>query len=1169
MTTAPNNPYTGPRPFERGDTLFGRDKECNALRALLIAERILVLHSPSGAGKTSLIQAGLTPVLSQARFDVWPAIRVNLPLPMELDESRVNRYAFSVMLSLEEELPASRQHPPAQLAQLSLTEYLESRPRRKNAPRSSVLLFDQFEEILTVDPLAVEAKREFFRQLGAALENEQFWVLFSLREEYLAALEPYTPLLPTHLANTYRLDLLQREAAALAIAEPARRHERAFSDDALNRLLDDLATQSLQQPDGSFQRVVGHYIEPVQLQVVCYRLWQQLSEETDAIGLEHLQQAGNVNEALADYYRTQVLSITAETQSTQRKREQLGDLRVSSVSTERSIREWFDEKLISPQGIRTQVLKEKDVSGGLPNALIDHFVDSHLLRSEKRGGATWFELAHDRLIEPVKQNNAAWFEANLHPMQRQAVVWEKQGRSDDWLLQGNNFKQAKAWAHHNETILRQVEKDFLARSAEKIRLKILRWIVFACFVGMLIAGISIWGIQQHQQAKEIAMLSFESQMENAPLLLKADKYAYTTAMLNKLPLPETEIPLQRRHVVKLLRWYAGLIGQSPEQPAFYESQNVLYTLTASPDGRLLASGGEQGKLILLDAKTGKLIRELSGHTETVYATVIDPESKTLISGDKQGNIIFWSLPEGKEIHRLETGGQIFALALSPDGKILASGGGFKHSTDFTQAGQITLWEMRTFQEQKKLVGHTANLADSGGLTFSPDGRWLASGSADRSLRLWHVGSGKEVRRFSGHTDIIRCVLFHPDGKRLASSSNDRTIRLWNMETGEVESILQGHSGILFGFAFTENGRRLVSTSMDTTLRVWDTQTGALLRVLEGHERDPNNVIAQQGFLLSVGSDGRILRWRDELPFKIQKFDCVRAFCPTAVAIKADLSELAVGFGNGKLQIYILPDFTLRWENYTHRKEIIRLAFSADRRWLTSGDRSGKIFLWDNQGVQATAWDTGKFVNSVAFSPDSRKLVVADSGGKVTLADIGRTDKLEFQAHPEGALSASFHPNGRYLVSTSRSSPQVRFWDTNPTPPTLLPTSPPALQDEVMWATFSPDGQKLAAVGRTMQVFIYSWPDGRLEHTLSGHQGKIMRTAFSPDSRQLVTVSGDATLRFWDVSYTRELFAIQLPTYPANPHPSSVWDFALACTPAYKKCRMAVPLSNARLVLYEF
>ena len=427
ITNTRANPYVGPRSFQTGETLYGRDSELRQLLDLLVSERIVLLHSPSGAGKTSLIRAGLIPALQTQGFTVLPPIRVNLAPPSNVPEvDSANRYVQSVLQSLSvnetsAEIPTSGEDA----GRLTLAGYVDSMVHptstatdephfiyRESQQHDEVLIFDQFEEILTTSPADRDGKEIFFAQLGDLLRNRNRWALFAIREDYLAALAPYTRLVPsTRLRTTYRLDLLGTNAARRAIQAPAQAAGVVFEENAAARLVDDLRKISVQHPDGSVTESQGPYVEPVQLQVVCYRLWQHIQPDDVNIDLEDLAQIGDVDTSLAEYYADQV-----------------GRVAVASGVGERAIREWFQNQLITAQGLRGQVNLEPETSGGLPNPAIRQLEDAYLVRGEKRAGVTWFELAHDRLVKPVQMNNSAWLERNLSLLQKQAALWERQGR---------------------------------------------------------------------------------------------------------------------------------------------------------------------------------------------------------------------------------------------------------------------------------------------------------------------------------------------------------------------------------------------------------------------------------------------------------------------------------------------------------------------------------------------------------------------------------------------------------------------------------------------------------------------------------------------------------------------------------------------------------------------
>ena len=235
LITPRPNPYPGPRAFEPGETLYGRRRDTRQLLNLLIAERIVLLYSPSGAGKTSLMQAALVPELEAEGFRVLPPMRVSLEAASRVARVR-NRYVFSLLLSLEAGLDEAEQTPVDALAGMTLDEYLAQQPGATSSNGSSdqlldaddwygdVLIFDQFEEILNTDPTDRAAKMGFFMQVGEALQNRQRWALFAMREEFVAGLDPYLLPLPHPLCHHLSFAALgpRRGAPGHAAARPGR-----------------------------------------------------------------------------------------------------------------------------------------------------------------------------------------------------------------------------------------------------------------------------------------------------------------------------------------------------------------------------------------------------------------------------------------------------------------------------------------------------------------------------------------------------------------------------------------------------------------------------------------------------------------------------------------------------------------------------------------------------------------------------------------------------------------------------------------------------------------------------------------------------------------------------------------------------------------------------------
>jgi hypothetical protein len=276
-----DNPFVGPRSFAYGERLHGRDREVAELGDTLLAQRMVLLYSPSGAGKSSLLEAALRPRLEQLQFRVLPTVRVGHESSPTFDSSSVrNRYMLSTLLSLEEGRAATTRLSPTELNDISLQEYLELWDERMDDepddPTELCLFFDQFEELFTLDPTDIKEKTEFMTEVGVALRDRRRWALFAMREDFIAQLDPYLSLVPKRLTSRYRLDLLGVDAARVAMRRPAAEQGVDFSLDAANHLIDDLRRVRVQR-GGQVVEELGPYVEPVQLQVVCRQLWSSLS----------------------------------------------------------------------------------------------------------------------------------------------------------------------------------------------------------------------------------------------------------------------------------------------------------------------------------------------------------------------------------------------------------------------------------------------------------------------------------------------------------------------------------------------------------------------------------------------------------------------------------------------------------------------------------------------------------------------------------------------------------------------------------------------------------------------------------------------------------------------------------------------------------------------------
>ncbi|MDZ7960667.1 MAG: WD40 repeat domain-containing protein [Aulosira sp. DedQUE10] len=242
-----------------------------------------------------------------------------------------------------------------------------------------------------------------------------------------------------------------------------------------------------------------------------------------------------------------------------------------------------------------------------------------------------------------------------------------------------------------------------------------------------------------------------------------------------------------------------------------------WAVNFSPDGQILASGSQNGTLNLWNVSTGELIRTLQ-HSEPVIDVVFSPDGQTLASGLDQGaNIRLWNWRTGKIIRipddsNASTKGfdnfKSVPIAFSPDGQTFfaRSGSGKASQLWNVSTGKV----LRSF-DAKSLINDVA---------ISPDGKTLATGIRDNAIKLWNVNTGKLIHTLTGHTGEVRCVAFSSDGKTLASGSQDGTIKLWNVSTSKLMSTFTAQKEKVWSVAFSPNGKTLASGSQDGSIKIW-------------------------------------------------------------------------------------------------------------------------------------------------------------------------------------------------------------------------------------------------------------------------------------------------------------------------------------------------------------
>jgi WD40 repeat protein len=301
-------------------------------------------------------------------------------------------------------------------------------------------------------------------------------------------------------------------------------------------------------------------------------------------------------------------------------------------------------------------------------------------------------------------------------------------------------------------------------------------------------------------------------------------------------------------------------------------------------------------------------------------------------------------------------GRVDSLSFSGDGKLLASA---------SEDGTVRIWDVRNRRTVTVFKGHQGRVVT---VRFSPDGTKVASGGTDRTVRIWDPVTGKQDFALRGHSLPLRSLAFSPDGGMLASSSHDTTVKLWEVKTGVELGTLVGHTGAVWGVSFSPDGTLLASVSWDGTMRLWNTARKA-----------------EEARHLAPTRDGSKLLYR-----------CVE-FAPDGRAIAT---------GDGLLRLVSLTSGRVLFAPMGHVADVVAVAFSRDGRFLLSAGGAGEIKIWDlrRQTLAATLWGNPRSeIWSMALSPDGRLLASGSADGKIRVWDASKICRAGGTGSTEGDI----------------------------------------------------------------------------------------------------------------------------------------------------------------------
>ncbi|MFC3448306.1 nSTAND1 domain-containing NTPase [Amycolatopsis speibonae] len=1094
-------PYLGLRAYQAGDAarFRGREELVARLRDLVAGHRFVTVVGASGAGKSSLLRAGLVAAAEQAG---QPAVAIT-PGPHPVEEIALALAAGNgaSARSLSQDIAAD----PAGL-HFGVRELLAVRE-----PAGDLLVVvDQFEELFTL--CRYTAEREAFLAAlvtAASSATSHTRVVVGLRADFFAHCCAHSDLAQAMNDAQLVVGPMTSEQLRTAVTGPA--------IDAGLSVESALLAEVLAEASG----------EPGALPLVSHALLQAWRRRRGTVlTLTGYQAAGGIRHALAQTAETAYDDLSPAQQATAR------DLFIRLTALGENTQD-------TKRRLRRRELDSHDTD---LEAVLDSLAAARLIVLDH----DTVEIGHEALIRAWPRLRA-WLEADREELllHRQltdtARTWTDLERDDGVLYRGTRLARTRVWRDTHNPVLLAEEAAFLQasiaahdreretelRSARRLR-RLVAVLAALLLVAALATGYAVESGRAATEQRDTALAhKVFSQAQrlretNPGLALQLELAAHRLS-----PQPELHDDLLSGVSAPLPTPLTGNAGQ-------------ITATAASHAGHLFAAADLDSKVVLWDIANPRrpdTLATLSIPESAVTATAFGMDGRTLATGSLSGEIRLWDLTEPRQPRQLSVVSApdaVASLAFSPDDRTLSAGTTAKYDPDPSRPSRdnLGLWDVRDRAHPARMSSPRFG-SDVMAAVFTGEGRVLATGGGDGVLRLWAMGGAGPPSLLAERTarpGAISSIAVSPSGNILATGDTT-SAQLWDITDPLHPAGLAVLPAIPLGVSsldFSPDGHTLATSGDDKLTRLWSVGEPARPQqalVFGGHAGKVSTVLfTADGRSFATAGEDKVVQLYDvpELAF------AGMSGMTTSVATGAT-GVAAFGGADGITRLWGIGDPEAPRslaELPGHARPTLALAVSGDGRLLATADADGVLNLWDitdprNPSKKATTSVGGTF-SWVTFSGDAHYLATSDTV-RTRLWDITDTTRLlTLAALPDysgGGGAAAFAPDGRTLATDSNDN-SVKLWDLSDRRRPALRASLSGHQKYIAALAFSPDGRTLASGGGDTTVRLWDVADLRrvgAGTVLTGHTDNVVRIAFSPDGRTLASGSKDSTVRLWSMT----------------------------------------------------